>query len=194
VQEAWVWALERPQKLNALLDEDDEQERTRKLRNALCNHLDRVARKEKAAILGYEPEDEYFYSLGQLRELLPQVYGEKADWVSFSASDNEVKPTSDPAEGGNRVASLVDVGEALGRLSQQDQWCLYLRYGTGASELDIAENHLQVEQGAAHMRIERALKRLRQELGGSPPRYDAPEYIGSRRVMTAPHAQAITGG
>lgn len=192
VNDGYVWALERPAKLGDIMGDDDEEERTRRLRNALCNHMDRVARRAKAAVLGYEVEDEFFYALPALRDLLPQAYGH-IDWQTFEAGDHEVKPTGDPAEGGNRVAELADISQALGRLAKDDQKVLFLRYGAGDSEDDIAA-HLGVEQGAAHMRLERALRRLQQELGGSPPRADRPEYTGSRRVMRNASAQAITGG
>lgn len=191
VQEAWVWALERPVKFDGIMAEEDEGERARRLRNALCNHLDKVARRVKAGALGYEADDEFFYSLGHLRALLPDVY-EPALWTSFSASEHEVSAKSDPAEGGNRVTELSDVSVALGRLAKGDQRILFLRYGAGDSEEDIALN-LGIDAGAAHMRLERALGRLRLELGGPSPRVDQAEHTGTRRVISNAHAQAITG-
>lgn len=191
VQEAWVWALEHPKKLAEIVAEEEEANRTRRLRNQLVSHLGKVARAIKAQACGYEPDDEFFYTLPALRDLLPGCYGH-VDWTSFAVNDLEIRPAGDPAEGGNRVAELSDVNVALGRLSKEDQRLLFLRYGVGDSEADIAGG-LSIEQGAAHMRLERALKRLQDELGGPPPRRDQPEYTGSRRVMTNAHAQAITG-
>lgn len=191
VQEAWVWVLEHPGKLTEIMSEEDEAERIRQLRNMLCNHLDKVARREKAHALGYAPEDEFFYALPALRDLLPQCYGH-VDWTSFAVSDLEIRPTGDPAEGGNRVAELSDVAVALGRLAHEDQRLLFLRFGAG-DEFEAIASGLRIEVEAAKKRITRALTRLQSELGGPPPRADQTEYTGSRRVIRNAHAQAITG-
>lgn len=191
IQEAWVWVLDRPKKLAEIMAEEEESERTRRLRNVLCNHLDQVARREKAHALGYEPADEFFYPLGALRDLLPGCYGH-VDWTSFSVNDLEIRPTGDPAEGGNRVAELSDISQALGRLAKDDQRLLFLRFGAGDTIADIA-TEFSVEEGAANMRVDRALRRLQQEMGGPAPRSDQREYTGSRRVISNAHAQAITG-
>lgn len=191
IQEAWVWALERPVKFEGIMAEEDEAERARRLRNALCNHLDKVARRVKAGALGYEADDEFFYSLAHLRGLLPDVY-EPNLWTSFSASEHEISAKSDPAEGGNRVTELSDVSVALGRLTKEDQRVLFLRFGAGDSEADIAMN-LSIDAEAAKKRVQRALQRLRLELGGPSPRADQAEHTGSRRVISNAHAQAITG-
>lgn len=191
VQEAWVWAMEHPRKLAEFLKEEEAGEQVRRLRNALCSHLDKIGRREKAHTLGYEPDDEFFYTLPALRDLLPEVYGH-VDWTSFAVNDSEVRPTGDPAEGGNRMAELSDVSAALGRLAKDDQRILFLRFGAGDSVDDIAK-HLQIDVGAANMRVDRALRRLQDGLGGPPPRSDQKEHIGSRRVMSNAHAQAITG-
>jgi DNA-directed RNA polymerase specialized sigma24 family protein len=190
-QEAWVWRLEHPQKLADIRGEGEEEDRVRRLRGALCSHMDRVARRYKALALGYEPEDEFFYSLPALRDRLECAYG-TADWLTGRGEEPEVKPTTDPAEGGNRVAEMADVTSALSRLSKVDQRLLYLRFGVGDAFETIAAN-LAVEPEAAKKRVNRALSRLQQELGGPPPRGDRPETIGSRRVVSNAHAQAITG-
>lgn len=190
-QEAWVWALERPAKLEAIMAEEDEAERTRRLRNALCNHLDKVARRVKAGVLGYEADDEFFYSLGHLRDLLPDVY-DPAGRTSFSASEHEISAKSDPAEGGNRLTEVSDVSVALGRLGKDDQRVLFLRFGAGDT-FDSIGSQLDVEPHTAEVRVSRALGRLRDELGGPAPRGDQVEHTGSRRVISNAHAQAITG-
>jgi len=191
VQEAWVWALERPDRLAGLMAEEDADERFRKLRNALCNHLDGTARRIKAGQSGYEADDEFFYSLAHLRDLLPDVY-DPAHWTSFSASEHEVAAKSDPAEGGNRVTELSDVSMALGRLAKDDQRMLFMRFGAG-DPFDSIARHLGIEEDTARQREGRAIRRLRDELGGPAPRADRGEHTGSRRVISNAHAQAITG-
>jgi DNA-directed RNA polymerase specialized sigma24 family protein len=189
--EAWVWAYERPSRLQSILDIVVEEDRARKLRSALCNHLDRKARREKAQVLGYEPSDECFYSTGILRGLLPDVY-DREGWVSFSAPDNPVRTRGNPGEGNNWLATLADVAQALSSLSKEDQRILHLRYGVGDKPPAIALA-LGLTEAGAISKVNRALGRLRRELGGRRPDADPAEVIGSRAVMSNAMAQTICG-
>lgn len=67
-QEQWLWLCANPDKALDLMEVSETQLWT-KLRAV----AERYARKEKAATAGYREEDEYFYTIVRIAELLPDA-------------------------------------------------------------------------------------------------------------------------
>lgn len=135
-----------------------------------CRRQERARRRERAALLGYEVEDEAFYSVGQLRELV-------SAWMQHGVTErpaitraDSVSRTGDPAEGGTWAASLADVERALRRVSEGYRIRLYERFYLMAdlSDEEVAW-HAGLTEGQVRGRIRTALQALQRELGGASP-------------------------
>lgn len=111
------------------------------------------AHKQKAAALGYRPEDLFFYSKRVLREIIPVILESWAsgDLYEFEYSDR---------------ALWVDVDRGLRKLSPAElqvvRWAFHGDEDTVAVRLGISES-------AASMRVSRLLDKIREGLGGQNP-------------------------
>lgn len=127
------------------------------------------AHKQKAAALGYRPEDLFFYSKKALRELIPVILEswDSGDLYEFEYSDR---------------AMWVDIDRALKALTGSElqiiRWAFEGDDDTVAFKLGISE-------GAASMRVSRLLDKIREGLGGENP---APR----RRSLSNAASQALT--
>lgn len=145
--------------------------------------------KEKAQIVGYDVEDLYYYSTAQIRELLPTVL-EREAWVQSGVVNDlgKISVGHDPAHGNNRLAMLVDVKASLEAGSEQDKTLLWTAFGLQMPEQEHAES-LGITEDALRMRVNRALRRLQNRLGG--PRPQEPPS-GLRKALSNAAAQHIT--
>jgi DNA-directed RNA polymerase specialized sigma24 family protein len=145
--------------------------------------------REKAAITGYDVEDLYYYSTGQLRDLLPVVL-DRESWGGTGVVQDLGKITGggDPAHGNNRLAMICDVRSALEACSDEDKRLLWTVFGLRVDDDEYATS-LGITADALRMRVVRALKRLQRHIGG--PRPDG-LYEGTRRALSNAQAQAVT--
>jgi RNA polymerase sigma factor (sigma-70 family) len=148
------------------------------------------ARKQKAQVLGYQPDDEHFYSTGVLAAILPHWYHET------QPSPEGPSAKTDPAEGGNWAAIVLDVERAMESLSVDDnalisvRWCMEKTIDETATELDLTYDE-------ARRRSERAMKRLIVALGGERPRQCPPNcehYEHDARLRTRPNSWTNRSG
>jgi hypothetical protein len=111
------------------------------------------AHKQKAAALGYRPEDLFFYSKKVLREIIPVILEswESGDLYEFEYTDR---------------ALWVDVDRALKQMSASD--LQIVRWAFTDDEDTVAEK-LGLSVGAASMRVSRLLDKIREDLGGENP-------------------------
>jgi DNA-directed RNA polymerase specialized sigma24 family protein len=123
------------------------------------------AKTEKRQCLGYEAEDEAFYGLTQIAEILPSVMWDEPEPPRSAGS--EIRSTSDPAEGGNWLASWLDVKHALNvaDLSARERSTLLALYADGESQASWADM-LGVTAQAVQQTNTRALRKLQRVLGG----------------------------
>ena len=169
-QELTVWILKRQDKITEWLehplDSDEYKMGVKKLGKTLTRHADKYCRRVKAQKLGYELRDEQFYDEVTLSELLPFVW---SDVVSaMDASKPKVSGGGNPAEGGNYVVQLFDIRRALSKMSEMDRDVLELRYADQLSFGALAEQ-LACSETTAHRKVDGALRRLTNELGGPNP-------------------------
>jgi RNA polymerase sigma factor (sigma-70 family) len=169
-QELLVWVLKREEKVKEWLDHDVETDEykmgVRKLAKTLTRYADKYCRRMKAQKLGYEIRDEQYYSPITLAELLPFVW---VDVLETKRLDGEkIANTGNPAEGGNYIIQLFDVRKGLLALSEQDRDVLRKKFYEQMSYEDLAEA-LAVSDTTAHRKVDGAIKRLADALGGPNP-------------------------
>ena len=127
------------------------------------------AHKQKAAALGYKPEDLFFYSKKVLREIIPVILEswESGDLYEFEYTDR---------------ALWVDVDRALKALTASE--LQIIRWAFQGDD-DTVADRLGISQGAASMRVSRLLDKIREGLGGENP---APR----RKSLSNAASQAMT--
>ena len=166
-QELWLWFLTHPNKVKVWENLDDKQAVKligRSLRNAAKDYC----QKEKARIVGYRVEDNYYYDKQVLEILIPAVL--RGDSVAPSMVDLGFTSTKKVAsEGGNWFAMMSDIEKALKKLPEEQYNILYLRFCDMTDNSGVA-SELQISEDAARMRINRAVNSLLNLLGGSRPR------------------------
>lgn len=195
-QQAWEWLLRNHHKYRRWEREnkDDPEQLERLLVATVTNELTYFARRERAHHLGYNPADEFFYDRAMLEELIAAVYDPDA-WHNPPKPTDGGRRSKAPSEGNGWVATLADVSAALVRLTHEDRTILYQRFAEKRTVKDIATLE-QITQRQVYHRVDRALKRLWDRLGG--PRWLEPRdamVVSSaprRRAMSNAHAQAVT--
>ena len=169
-QELLVWILRRESKVRVWLDPsltiEEYRGGVKQLGKTLSRQADKYCRKRKAQFLGYAVEDEAYYSPITLSELLPFV------WADVVATADNTKPRVSgggaPAEGGNYVVQLIDIRRAIAKLDEMDRDVLQLKFENQLTFSQVAEE-LGVSDTTAHRKVDGALRRLNNHLGGQSP-------------------------
>lgn len=126
------------------------------LRWRLYDAGDIYCRKEKAAKTGYSPDDEVFYSMRLLREVLPNIV-EGKDYLTKGVDDSSGTGARRSAAGSsmNYETTMADIRAAFEKLSEDHRLILEGEVEFGMSEpADVT----------------RALRALQGKLGGRRPR------------------------
>lgn len=176
LQEAWAFVLSRAEQFNELLDIDNEIQRKwneKKIAWQIRRALERYSRKEKASKSGYMVNDEVYYDTVTIAQLLPFVIKSFVLDVALEQSqilinDGQPKKPSAPAEGGNLLATLVDIKKAYEKIEKEDQDILRLRYYENHTLQQLAE-YLECHFSTADRRCQQALRKLQNEIGGDTP-------------------------
>lgn len=170
-QECFLWLVEHYSKVLAWREEYSELHAERRVIKAMRNACEKYARKEKAQFDGYEPQDEFFYSIPVVADML-RLYLDP-DRLTMPGQDQGPKVSGGtPAqEGGNLMAMVADVGRAYEALPDHDKHLLHYVYGTGepADNIGFLSTSWGITTGAADMRVRRVVGRLRERLGGGSP-------------------------
>jgi DNA-directed RNA polymerase specialized sigma24 family protein len=187
VQELWLWMASNPDKLERWADDGKRGEKF--LATALRRRGRAFGVVEKAGIVGYDLDDLYWYSTGQLRELIPLAF-DRGMWAESGVAPEEAGGSrqSRPSEGNNKLAILCDVRSSLEAGSEADKLLLWTHFGLGMDEDEHAMT-LGITLENLRTRVHRAVVRVQKRLGG--PRPEGP-YQGTRRAMSNAQAQAIT--
>ena len=175
-QECIAWAVTR----NAYITEQMSVEDPKQLEHNLSRiawqmkrAVERYARKEKANKSGYQINDEVYYQTFTLGQLLPFVIssiidGTVLEQMQEMINDGQPRGSSSPSEGGNLLASLIDIKKCYLKLDQKDQELLRMRHYDNATLQQIA-SFLECAVSTADRRCSNALRRLQDELGGETP-------------------------
>lgn len=187
-QELRIWWLTHEKAVERYQGEDKIGEK--KLKKALYRAAEKFARGQKATVLGYKPEDEFFYNTELIRMLLPMVWNPDLIFqeVQPDEAGGKIRRTKAANEGNNLPAMVADVAEALSRIDLDDYRVLLLHFALEYEYKELA-SELDIQVGAAKMRVQRAIERIVDTLGGETPWTDGP---GSRHAISNAHAAAIT--
>lgn len=130
-----------------------------------------------------QPDDAYYYSREQVKQMVPFVEDPIA-WSSFARAedDGQRKGKTDPAHGGNALAHYADLRVAWDGLHRAERDVLRLRYVDGV-EYDAIAFRLDITPEYARKKVERALSHL-QKIMGCDNR--------ARRVMSNATAAVVT--
>jgi RNA polymerase sigma factor (sigma-70 family) len=167
-QELWVWFLTHPNKVKHWHDMHDNKQSTKLIARSLRNAAKDYCQKEKARIVGYRSEDNYYYDKNMLETLIPAVLtgNREASNMTDLSMINAKKLAS---EGNNWPAICSDIEKAIAKLSKEQRGIVILRYASGL-ELGAIASELSISQDAVRMRVNRALKSMLNFLGGNYPR------------------------
>lgn len=183
VSECWGWIAGNKDRVAEWIDSGG-----RHGQNKLSLTLYRVGRKyaikERAAKIGVSVSDYYWYTPAIIEEVLPDIF-DYEDWVlAGHQSDEKVKGKSQPSEGGNRTAMMIDVATAYNTLSEDDQALLRDRYAAGGVDIDVLAARMEITNDGVRKRINRVLDKMVERLGGEPPFWQT-----GRQSKTNAHAQ-----
>ena len=128
---------------------------------------ERYARAQKARMVGYEIDDEFFYSPELVRGLLPDALDPGAS-RPVSATD-EPKVKTDGATGNEWATMVADVRRALDLASKPDLDLLTALYGPWRLDINSYADMKRWDYKTAWSRHRRALRRLVDLLGGTIP-------------------------
>lgn len=175
-QELYVFVLSRAVQLNEELtaaesnSKEEYKWQQRKIAARLRRAAERSARKDKATASGYLAADEYFYDTTQIAQLLPAALQFEAEGALLVDQLEEgPKAPKAPAEGGNLLAMVVDIRAAYDKLELDDQQLLEQRYGSSPMLLKDMAEAWKVSDSQVDRRIQSALRRLIDNLGGESP-------------------------
>lgn len=171
-QELYLWLLGHYDRAVRWRATYSEKHAERTLSKALRNAGERYCRTEKAERDGYDVEDEFFYSIPMIADLLSLALD--PTWMHTKGIDYSRQRVSGktPSDGGDLVVMVADVAKAFSTLPSHDQRLLKAVYGPGVDVSDgIAHKALEwgISQSAANGRIRRVVGRLRAALGGENP-------------------------
>ena len=175
-QEAYAWVMTRVVYFNGLLEEENESVRLanqRRIGWQMKRAIERYARKEKATRSGYQTNDESFYDVITIAQLLPYVIASVVNDTAIEQAQNLVndgtprKPSA-PSEGGNLLATLIDIKKSYELLDEDEQKILRLRYHENYTLQQLSEV-LECAISTADRRCGNALRKLLNFMGGESP-------------------------
>jgi RNA polymerase sigma factor (sigma-70 family) len=176
VQECWSWYYSRAEHFNQLLSEENTVQRVineKRMAWQMKRHAERYARREKATRSGYKLTDEAFYDTVVIAQLLPHVIASVVDNTVLEQAQNLIndgqpKKQSAPAEGGNLLATLIDIKKAYLKLDVVDKDILIKRYHENLTLQELA-SYLECAISTADRRCQSSLRKLQNNLGGDSP-------------------------
>jgi RNA polymerase sigma factor (sigma-70 family) len=175
-QECMAWAMTRNGYITEQLNEPNEERRKhneQRIAYQMRRVAERYARKEKASKSGYQTTDEAYYESAGIGQLLPFVIasvidGTVLEQVQQMVQDGQPKGKSSPAEGGNLLATLIDIKRAYLRLDVDEQKLLRLRHHESFTLQQIAQV-MECAVSTADRRCNNAMRKLIEQLGGQSP-------------------------
>jgi len=190
-QEMFVYLIEHEDRVTEWLEDREIRDATRFIAKVLRNECKDYARDVKAQSLGFNREDEFFYTPGEVRYLLDAMF-DKDKWLEPPETDG--RSSKRQSEGNNWIATLADLAQAYERLSAADRLLLSEFHKDGMANMVMAELY-DVSAQVMSARHDQAVKRLVRKLGDESPR---PSRGASnhdpwrgRHAISNTHARAI---
>lgn len=175
VAEVYLWMVKHPAKMEGFLDPKD---------RGACRVFDKIAYRrmqdyvlrERTAKTGGKASDQYFYHVGMVEELLPDVWNVN-DRLFATVDDRATgmkRGRTIPSEGNSRAAMLADVQAAVNRLPEHEQELLRMRFydGNGGMTLRELAAMLDISEAQASRRMSRLVDKVVDHLGGESPSWN----------------------
>ena len=126
-QTLWVWVMENKETARKIVL--DSQGTDTALVELLVKAANSHLRTEEAAVYGYDENDVFTYSIDMIKNILEVVFTHE-DWQSIASAigDGMPRKKSEPALGGNNLASYGDVSRVLAQLPDDQYNTLVWRY------------------------------------------------------------------
>jgi len=194
-QEAISWVLAHPGTVQARLD--DGRRGSTRLTGQIAGFIVGLARKEKAQAIGYNPDDEAFYTRGMVEALLPAVWDDNYMESPPSQDGGEYqKQKSDPSTSGTWLAMACDVRKAWGVSGMNELWrdALTLKFRDGYRVYQVASD-MHIADSTAATYLSKGVRSLINQLGGSATQHcekDCECTLGNRTVISNSSAAAQT--
>jgi len=189
-QELWIWIVKHPGKTERWLEEENG---LRSLERALKNAALNFCQQQKAIDLGYSVTDLVYWDQGNIKDMLPAIFDDD-QWVHgpVNEPENGRRSRGEHGEGGNWVASLVDLSRAYDTLPMLDQILIHERFASEVPVKKMAEEH-DVSPKTIYDRLDRAVNRLHRNLGGRRPHKCSPtcECVDSYSRKSIGNAEAM---
>jgi len=175
-QECIAWGITRNAYITEQMSVEDVKQleyNQKRIAYQMKRAAERYVRKEKANKSGYQLSDEAYYETLMLGQLLPFVIssivsGTVLEQAQEMIRDGQPRGSSSPAEGGNLLASLIDIKKAYLELDEKDQAVLRMRHYENATLQQISA-FLECAISTADRRCTTSLRRLQEGLGGETP-------------------------
>jgi hypothetical protein len=163
-QTLWVWIMEKKSFVSEKLDQENGEQT---LINIMVKVGQSFLKSEDAAVYGYSEEDRFFYSVDMIKKILEVIFRYE-DWQSFAMSqDAQPKAKTEPATGGNNLASYADVKSAVEKLPEDYYNLIVWRYKYSLTFTQIGAENGTTKQSVQE-RHNRAVKAIQALLGQQP--------------------------
>jgi len=163
------WCWRKREKVAEYLVRDDPKDRKSgqaAMMRSLHREGARHCRREKAAKAGYEISDEYFYSTALVEDVLKVIIN--GDASHPGKPEHGGKNMGDPAEGGNFIAIVADVRNAMHGMDVETRALMINLLGVGIPAEQLARDR-SISPQAVRQRVQRACVKIVRQLGGESP-------------------------
>lgn len=168
-QELWLWFVSRPNKVKDWYENFEQKDRDKLVAKSLRNAALKFCTREKAKIVGYEVQDNFYYQPEVIEEFLPYVLT-GSYMMPVGVNDVNYKPDRNSvAESNTWLAVRADISEAFDAIEERHQNVLRLRFNSLNTTLEEVGNELKISPDAARKRVDRAIHAMIDELGGRRP-------------------------
>lgn len=190
VSEAWIWRLSHAKRFDQYDTDENIKRADYRLRRDVMMALEKYARKEKAERLGYNADDEAFYSNALVGLILPSILHDDYEQPQV---DTDGRGSVDPAESGTWMAHRADVARAWDEaaLSDKERDALILVYGMGMTQTE-AGSVVGCDQSSISDRVNAGLRKMTALLGGDKPQgcpYTCECHEGRLRIRPGIHSE-----
>lgn len=163
------WVLGHPKLVATWVEGEDEKAGWAKLSKALGRILNAAARREKAYLAGYHPDDEAYYNVSLIESILPAVFDDSVADAPPANERGEERSVNDPAITALWPVHLADVIRAWkkGSLTLDERHVLALRYSDHLPLAGVA-HLLQTDIEGVEDLVRSGMGKLIDALGGPP--------------------------
>lgn len=181
VQEAWAWIGENPLRTSRwwfTADDGKNKFSWRRFRQDVLDVMHRTARRDRLAAEGLEEDDQVVYGRKMVERHLPYVW--HSEVLAAVGEVNEIRSKTDPALGGDSLASAVDVRSAFGAVIASEgpsllHKAMFLTYALGWTQDEIGEE-LELDRRRVGELLRTGVDRISERLSG--PRLQPGKTLG----------------